>query len=371
MPSDLEPLLAAITPMTEPQFHRKHHFVPRLYLKRFAHADGRLWVYRTLVSHQSVPLWKSHSIRGVAYHSHLYTRIVAGGETDQFERWLDREFEDPAEEAINKAVSGSRLSPDDWQRLIRFAVAQYVRTPAHYLESAERWVAILPQVMEESITGSLEKLDLAKRSGAPLPGGETGDSDGLPLSVTITPKPGQDHSELKAELTAGRALWLWEATRVLTSTIEKLRGLRWTILTAPDGLPWFTTDDPLIRLNFYAEDRYDFKGGWGNPGTDIMLPLSPHHLLYTQVGKRPPRRGKAVPRIQAEAIRRCIAEHAHRMVFATAQDTEVPDLRPRIVDAELCRQEGDVWRRWHEEQSAAERQLRERGDGRAHHDSIQ
>jgi hypothetical protein len=41
-----------------------------------------------------------------------------------------------------------------------------------------------------------------------------------------------------------------------------------------------------IPLNYYARGRYDFKGGWGNKGTEILLPLSPHHLLYTRVGHR-------------------------------------------------------------------------------------
>jgi hypothetical protein len=69
-----------------------NHYVPRGYLKRFAASHGRIWTYRTLVSHDRTSVWRESSIRGVAYHEHLYTQIVARGETDEIERWLDREF---------------------------------------------------------------------------------------------------------------------------------------------------------------------------------------------------------------------------------------------------------------------------------------
>jgi Protein of unknown function (DUF4238) len=78
-------------------FHRDNHYVPQGYLKQWASPQKRLWVYRILVSHPRVPVWKETSVRGVAYHQHLYTRLAAGRETDDFERWLDREFETPAE----------------------------------------------------------------------------------------------------------------------------------------------------------------------------------------------------------------------------------------------------------------------------------
>ena len=125
----------------------------------------------------------------------------------------------------------------------------------------------------------------------------------------------------------------------------------------PDDLSWFTSDDPVVRLNYYGNGTYDFKGGWGNPGTEIFLPLSPRHLLYTKVGAYPPRRGSIVPCAKADMIRRFIAEHAHRFIFAASADIEVPGLRPRIVDAALLRDEREQWSRWNEDQTSAERSL--------------
>ncbi len=88
-----------------------------------------------------------------------------------------------------------------------------------------------------------------------------------------------------------------------------------------------------------------------------MMPLDSRHLLYTQVAHMPPERDSVVPRPQAVAIRRFIAEHAHRFIYAARPDTEVPMMRPRTVDSAALRREQDLWRKWHEEQSAAERDL--------------
>jgi hypothetical protein len=122
-------------------------------------------------------------------------------------------------------------------------------------------------------------------------------------------------------------------------------------------MKWFTSDDPVIRLNYHNPEKYDFDGGWNHKGTEIFMPLSPNHLLYTQVGKRPPRRGTQCSHELAGIFRRCIAVHAHRFIFASEQDAQMARLRPRTVSADLVRDEKIQWSNWHEEQTAAESNL--------------
>lgn len=343
--------------MTNTPFHRDNHYVSRGYLKRWASSHERVWTYRILVSHSKVPIWKESSIRGVAYHSHLYTRIGAGGETDEIEKWLAREFETPAEEAIRKVTSNVRLTRDDWKCLVRFIAAQDVRTPMRLAENIKRWHATVPDLIEDTLKKSVRKLELAKESGQPIPQPKVRDSDYIPFRVTTEIEPGQEIGKLKGETIAGRGLWLFSIRHLLTNTVNVLHEHKWTILSPPKDMSWFTSDDPVVRLNFHDPDNYDFGGGWGNSGTEIFLPLSPRHLLYTQVGERPPRRGETMPRAQAEMIRRFLAEHAHRMIFSAEPDAEVPRLSPRTVNADLLQDEKEQWRRWHEEQTAAEREL--------------
>jgi Protein of unknown function (DUF4238) len=92
-------------------FQRDNHYVARLYLKRFAVSPGAVWTYRILVAHSRVPVWKEKAIKGVAYQRHLYTRMALGVESDEIQKWLNAEFETPAEDALRKATADMRLSP--------------------------------------------------------------------------------------------------------------------------------------------------------------------------------------------------------------------------------------------------------------------
>jgi hypothetical protein len=120
-----------------------------------------------------------------------------------------------------------------------------------------------------------------------------------------------------------------------------------------DGAPG---DDPVVRLNFRSKDDYDFKGGWGKHGTDIFLPLSPHHLLFTEIGAVSyPRQTPSCH--HARQIRKFIAEHAHRRIYSSAEYDKIPELRPRVVNLMEFRREKALWDQWYENQTQAERDL--------------
>jgi len=95
-------------------------------------------------------------------------------------------------------------------------------------------------------------------------------------------------------------------------------------------------------------------GGWGNLGTEIILPLSPNYLMYTQVGIRPPLRGTRFSIEHTQLIRRLIAEHAHRFVFSNKIDREIELFRPRIIDHLQFDYEKEQWENWNKEQSKIE-----------------
>ena len=336
---------------------RNNHYIPCLYLKHFASSPRRVLTYRVLVGDARVPVWQEKSIKGVGYHSHLYTRIAAGAQTDEMEKWLNTEFESPAEEALVKATSDARLLATDWHKLVRFLAAQDVRTPARLSEKLLLWNKSLPALLEATLQQSVLELEEAKKAGQAINPVKTANSEYIPLRVTRDIEPGQEFGKLKSEVIVGRGLWLFSMRHALATTANILPTHRWTILRPPDNLTWFTSDDPVVRLNYHADGTYDFGGGWGSPGTEIFLPLDPLHLLYAKVGERPPPRGFVLPRATAEMIRRFIAEHAHRFVFAAKADAEVPKLRPRRVDAVLLRDEREQWLRWHDNQNKAEEQL--------------
>jgi hypothetical protein len=117
---------------------RDNHFVPQFYLRRWATSGAQVMAYRTLVSRAEIPEWTSRSIKGIAFHRDLYA-VLSSPELDEFERWINTEFETPAQETLDRAVNGDRLTSRDHERLGSFFAAQDVRTPASFFVSQERW----------------------------------------------------------------------------------------------------------------------------------------------------------------------------------------------------------------------------------------
>jgi hypothetical protein len=314
-------------------------------------------MYRVLVSHPNVPLWKRQSIKGIGYHAHLYTRFIAGVLTDEVEHWLNVEFENSATEVIQKVVNDSQLTPQDWFHLIRFVAAQDVRTPARLMEMLQRWSKTLPGLMKNALKESTKKIEVFKKEGKVLDRSDYSDATYFPMKITMELVPGSTHGVLKAETIAGRGLFLFALKHLLTKAANELLAHKWTILQSPKRINWLTSDDPVVKLNYFSPNQYGFGGGWGKVGTEIYLPLSPRHMLYTKIGSKPLRRGTVVSADLANWLQRFTIEHAHRFIFATSEEQIVSRLRPRIVDPQAFTDEAEQWKRWHEEQTDAESKL--------------
>ncbi len=337
-------------------FRRDNHFVPQSYLKRWADEDGKVWCYRTLVSHEKVPLWRPASPKGVAKRRNLYTSSIGEQETDRIEKWFDREFEAPGERAIQKATSGARLSRSDYRDLARFVGLQDVRTTARLLDHLNR--ADHQESFDSAIEEAVEELEELHRSNQWPPEEEKEEAGSSVFPGKIHLEPGEEYTLLRAEVLIGREHWLYHLVHQLKDLTDILVGHRWAIMLAPPEIEWLTSDDPVLKLNFNGYQEYDLKGGWGSSGTDILLPLSPKHLLMTQVGCHPSRkRDEVLPLGRALFIQRRIAEHADRMVFSSAPNGLVEQARPRVVSRERYEEEERAWQRWHEDQVVAEEEF--------------
>ncbi|HWP98325.1 MAG TPA: DUF4238 domain-containing protein, partial [Syntrophomonadaceae bacterium] len=165
-----------------------------------------------------------------------------------------------------------------------------------------------------------------------------------------------DKSLLQVETLVGRGMWLYEIKRILTNTAKILLTHKWSIFH-PTGLEWITSDDPVICLNYYGNDSYDFDGGWGKTGSEVLFPLSPNHMLYTQVGKKAPPRIDLSPEMSTK-LQRIVAEHGYRWIFSNKKIVDIESLRVRKVDEFAYNSEKDTWPRWGIEQKEAELNLR-------------
>jgi len=345
--------------MKRKQFRRDTHYVPRSYLKRWEADDRRVWTYRILVSNSNVPKWKAYSTKGIAYHSHLYTRIVGGEETDEIERWLDSEYENPVEPIIEMVLAQRKMCPKDWTTLIKYMASQDVRTPARLLESLKMQEKTMPDIMQSTLEKAVNELETAEKEGRVVNPKRMPNSELIPMRVSIQDDSKTEKAAIKVQTVTGRAAWLFGIRHLLgkTRSMNALLGHKWSILKSPEGISWCTSDNPVIKLNFYSPNNYDFKGGWGSKGTKLLFPLSPRYMLYTKIGERPPLRGTVLSVEMANIFQKIILEHAHRFIYSAEKNLIVESIRPRTESKSIFDDEKHQWQSWHNKNVQIEKEL--------------
>lgn len=336
------------------QLHVKNHFVPQFYLKRWENSAQKVYVYKTLVSHQSVPIWKPYSVSAIAYHRHLYTQILNGKESDELENWFSQEFESPASPVIEKATNDRMLSKDDWNILIRFLAAQDVRTPVRMLEHLKRAGQSMADTLQNVLNEFKEELENKDLTSLKKYGSPEKSPALLPLKVTTEFEPGKDTGILKAETYIGRSTWIYSIRHVLEHTEKVLHTHKWSIVKPAKGYYWFTSDNPVIKLNYVDRDNYDLLGGWGKPKGNIIFPLGPEHAMFVQIGDKPISKGTRLTVNQTIEFRKLIAENSHRMIFSHFEDNDVITLRQRIMDDEMIKRENEEMQNWHSKNAEME-----------------
>jgi hypothetical protein len=232
-----------------------------------------------------------------------------------------------------------------------------VRTPLNFIESMKRWEQEIPAILETSIRDTVDKLDRARAEGIALASKAEPNAFSESFRVHIEPhsEPSSDKAMVRAEVSLGRSLWIASMRHLLTGAANTLCQHRWSVVELHGDEEWPLTDHPVLRLNYYQPGQYDFRGGWGNTGSEIMMPISPRHLLYVQVGKNAPNRFSFLPK-ETQLVQRLIVERAHRWVFARQPTPWVAQVRPRVVDQAIFVAEQNAWKHWHQEQVEAETQ---------------
>jgi len=336
------------------QKHVKNHYVPECYLKRWITPQRKVFVYRTMVKHANVPIWKEYSISAIAYHKHLYTQIISGLESYSVEDWLDREFESPANEVLDKATSECRLTKFDWEILIKFLAAQDVRTPKKLLEHLQLMQKKLPEVLCNILVGLTEKQNSGFIEDLKLT--KNGYQEPFPLNINTHSLIGDDANILEVETYAGRASWIHSIKHTLEKTRKILHDHQWTIVKPAKGYYWPTSDNPVVKLNSYSQDNYDLGGGWGLKKGNIFFPIGPEHAMFVQIGDKPIPKNTRLPESLTKQLIKFVVENSHRNIFSHYENNEIQTLRKRVVDKERLEVERKKLNEWHQINSEMERQ---------------
>jgi len=332
---------------------RDSHYVPQAMLRRWSEDGKNVWAYRVLVSHENVPVWELKSIRGLVCQDDLYTTFSGDQETDEFERFITS-LEEPGQAAIEKLLARSKMKPSDWRAIAIFVAVQSMRTPLAFVEITRRTERHAQEALEELI----EKYEAL---GMIVPG----DAGPAPpnflsgmMKVSIEPpSAGCDKAGMRADIKSARSVWMATQRHHLTNNVQHIIKHRWRTASPSGDEEWPLTDHPVLTLNYYERGKYDFEAGWGKPGSEFILPISPKVALYTKVGERVT--GPFTFSREATDELRCImVERAFRWILARRELPWVAAARPREVNAQRFEQERQFWRQWNPAQSQAEAEFR-------------
>lgn len=327
---------------------RNNHYLSQMYIQAWADENNRVELYELLVPNDNVPQWQLKSIKSVGSFDSFFVRLKSGEEIDDIEKWFNEKYETPAKAALSHAINGERITVGEWHCLIDFLACHIVRSPAFIIEklcNVEMYKDSFQKAMYEMAEkfSKMQKEDFIKeRKFFELTHNGKYNDELFPLKLTNLGSFDDDNALIKVETIVGKQLCLWVIKYLLENTAKILHKYKWSIITVDENVVLPTSDNPVVILNYYDENNYNFAGGWGSQNTNIIFPISPQKILFTEIGV------KSAPRINLNyqmslLLKKIIVEHSYRKIISNFKDEEVIKMKPRIVSETEFKIEKQMW----------------------------
>ncbi|MFL2098296.1 DUF4238 domain-containing protein [Marinilactibacillus psychrotolerans] len=321
----------------------KNHYVPKTYLNQWA-SDKKIYEYKLLVPHEKCHKWSKVSISRTSSLDSLYLYYDEGEITDEMEDFFSSEFEMQYSSFINKINSYSILDENDKEYISKLVASQYIRTLKGFYRIQKTMIDTFPNIIED-LTFSMEQELKTTRTLRVENKSKPEYYNFIPLKVDIQ-KIEKEKVGLNVQTIAGKSLWLFGIKHLLSSTYKTLNKVSWCVYDAPNNFEWTTSDDPVIFLNYYNKNNYNFDGGWGVDNTNIIFPLSPTKLLFATIGHSTALYQKATMTF-AEEIQRYIVENAYSKVYSRIAIQKITKIRKRRVDDEEFKKFNESLKNFH------------------------
>ena len=330
-----------------------NHYVPQQYLKRWANEHNKIWTYRTLVSHQKVPLWEEQSVKSIGFQDDLYTIRVNGKEYDSVEQWFNTEFETPAKSVLEKVSADKKLCHREWEILIKYLAAQDLRTPGKIEFLLEQWRTYVPASMQASLCNLGEELQSFSVLSSQIQNRKAHNPKALPINVEVNVDRDKPYIEVHAQVDLGKELYFAALLRGLEENYKILLQNHWVLLHPVTGQEWPTSDKPVVCMGFFDENHYHLQSGWAKKHANIIFPIDPWHLLFTEVGVKNVHKLKKMDRSPkwTEFFINVICENAYRSVFALQPLKYMNRRHHRIVDPVQFAKEQQERKAWGEHET--------------------
>jgi hypothetical protein len=241
----------------------KQHFINRAYLQGFANVSGQLHIYERGKEKPFVSTPET-AARKRNYYS---IKRKDGTFDDTIEHFLDREVESPAMVVIRR-LSNTNEQPtlEDRFALARWVAFQEHRTPLHRGGVEETAEKILHQMMQMTAAapGYIEHvLEKLKEQGQEF--GVTAEE----LRKSI------ENDGFEIEVNPVLSL---EIMMIAEEFVPFIALMNWTLLSAADGVPFVTSDHPVVRQD--ADERSPFRYGYASATIEFELPLTASKYLF-------------------------------------------------------------------------------------------
>ena len=240
---------------------KRHHAVSRFYLERFAKDDGLLWLH-DVEAQTAVRV----NPKDALVESYLYAPEVGENpKDDTFEKFLAERIEGPALRGLERLTNGEEMSSQDRQRIALFVAYQEYRSQ----QMRDTITDFVTQIGKSILDVSLQNLDYMKNAFEGM---------GKPVSDEDLVRMAEAWKSGGIEVEATKAAWLSSAS-IPTKIAEMLYRMPWTVVVAPDGVEFLTSDTPIVKVVTDPKVPQMFAGGWLSPSAESTFALDPHHVL--------------------------------------------------------------------------------------------
>lgn len=279
---------------------KRHHAVPRFYLSRFAAADGLIWLH-DLEDLSSVRVSPNDAI----VEKYLYSPEVGENpKDDAFEQFLAQHVDAPAAPALERLAKGDPISPEDRQRIATFVAYQEFRVP----RMRDVVIKFMSEIGQRILDLSMNHPEAVKKNF---------DEMGKPITDEKLAKMIEGVKAGGIKIEATKAAWLSAAT-VANEIAEMLNRMPWTVLDAPAGVEFLTSDAPIVKVLTDPNVPRMYAGGWLSPSAESTFALDPSHTLAIAPDGNEGRFG--IRRAWCKDVNTRVVSQARRFVVSRSRD---------------------------------------------------
>lgn len=238
-------------------------------------------------------------------------------------------------------IESQHLVKKDWHRLIKFLACLAVRTPASYLKHQQLIKGAFDNTFGKPYTGNSAFKQKTIEDPSPSKFSTLiQDLDKL-VKVEVDTK----NKQIISSLQIGQDSWVAVIKHILVHTYKVLLGHKWSIVSIDDDILLPTSDNPVIFLNFTSYKNYDLNSGWGLKNGNIILPLTPNKIIFTEIGSSIKSRSQFNSE-KSQFVKKIILENSYRYVFSKYKVKNMYRDCPIEVNPKKYKAEKNAWSTW-------------------------